>query len=316
MDILSRRDFFKRIGIFLTSFFVLRYKYKWIGKVFADIDTIPTRILGRTGVEVTSFGLGGEGVLRTYGRMKEGVAVIRKALDLGVKYFDTAPAYNQSQDYYGEALQGRRKDIFLASKTHERTKNGSLRLLEDSLKRLKTDYLDLWQLHDLRTKNDLDTIFSKNGALEAAREAKAQGLIRFIGITGHHDPEILLEAMRRFSFDTVMCSVNAGDKYYLPFGDTVITEAVRQDMGIIGMKVLARGNLLRDDGIKTAKQAISYVLNLPVSVVIIGCSNTEEVEENVRIAKAFRGLSEGEMARLESLTEGYFRDANFFKAGQ
>lgn len=313
----TRREFFKRTGLFLVSLSAY-YKYKGISKAFADFissEPIPNRVLGRTGVRVTSLGLGGEGVLRTYGKMKEAVAVINKALDLGVTYFDTAPAYAQSQDYYGEALQGRRKDIFLASKTHDRTRDGSLRLLEDSLKRLRTDHLDLWQLHDLRTKDDLDTIFSKKGALKAAQEAREKGLIKFIGITSHHDPQILLEAMRRFSFDAVMCAVNAGDIHYLSFKDTVIPEATKQDMGIIGMKVLARGYIFRDNGIKTAKEAIWYVLNLPVSVVIIGCSNPKEVQENVHIVKTFKLLSEEEMAHLESLTKRYSQDVNYFKAG-
>lgn len=315
---LTRREFFKNSGIFLAALFALHYRHKGINKAFADFiprEPIPTRVLGKTGVRVTSFGLGGEGILRTYGRMKEAVDVIHKALDLGVTYFDTAPAYAQSQDYYGEALQGRRKGVFLASKTHDRTRDGSLRLLDDSLKRLETDHLDLWQLHDLRIKDDLDEIFSKEGAVEAAIQAKAQGLIRFIGITGHHDPQILLEAMRRFSFDTAMCSVNAGDVHYLSFKDTVVPEAKKQNIGIIGMKVLARGYILRDDGIKTAKEAISYVLSLPVSVVIIGCSNPKEVEENVNIVKTFQSLPGEEMKRLESLTKGYFQDANYFKVG-
>lgn len=304
------------MGIFLVSFFTLHYKDREMSKAFADFISqgpLPTRILGKTQVRVTSFGLGGEGILRTYGRTKEAVTVIHKALDLGVTYFDTAPAYAQSQDYYGEALKGRRKGIFLASKTHDRTRDGSLRLLNEGLKRLKTDYLDLWQLHDLRTKDDLDEIFSKNGALKAAQEAKEQGLIRFIGITGHYDPDILLEAMRRFSFDTVMCSINAADIHYLSFKDTVIPEANKQNMGVIAMKVLARGYILREDGVKTAKQAISYVLNLPVSVVIIGCTTPKEVEENVAIVKTFQGPSQGEMLHLEELTKKYFQEANFFK---
>lgn len=315
---LTRREFFKKTGLFLASFFAVHYKYKGISKAFAEFtssETIPTRVLGKTDVRVTSFGLGGEGILRTYGRMNEAVAVIHKALDLGVNYFDTAPVYAQSQDYYGQALQGRRKNIFLASKTHDRTKDGSLRLLEDSLKRLRTDHLDLWQFHDLRTKDDLDEIFSKDGAIKAAREAKAKGLIRFIGITGHHDPQILFEAMGRFPFDTVMCAVNAGDVHYLSFKDTVIPEATKQNMGIIGMKVLARGYILRGDGIKTAKEAISYVLSLPLSVVIIGCTTPKEVDENVHIAKTFQALSKEGMLRLEELTEKYFQETNYFKAG-
>src|SRR4051812_22231677 len=113
--------------------------------------SLPQRLLGQTGEQVTAFGLGGEGVLRTHGRKKEAVAVIQRALDLGVSYCDTSPAYDSSIDYYGAALGERRRQIFLASKTHERTRDGSLRLLEDSLRRLRTDHLDLWQLHDLRT---------------------------------------------------------------------------------------------------------------------------------------------------------------------
>src|SRR6516165_10263944 len=125
---------------------------------------LPRRPLGRTGCEVTTFGLGGEGILRTHGRMAEAVRVIHQALDAGVSYCDTAPAYASSQDYYGAALGERRREIFLASKTHDRTRDGSLRLLDDSLKRLRTDRLDLWQLHDLRTKEHLDRIFAKGGA--------------------------------------------------------------------------------------------------------------------------------------------------------
>src|SRR5947209_4237829 len=121
---------------------------------------LPRRRLGRTGREVTTFGLGGEGVLRTHGRTAEAVAVIHRALDCGVTYCDTAPAYASSQDYYGAALGERRREVFLASKTHDRTRDGSLRLLDDSLRRLRTEYLDLWQLHDLRTLHDLDRILA------------------------------------------------------------------------------------------------------------------------------------------------------------
>src|SRR5215468_6423670 len=122
---------------------------------------LPQRPLGQTGVAVTLFGLGGEGVLRTYDRAAEAVRVIHRALEHGVNYCDTAPAYAGSLDYYGAALGERRAEIFLASKTHDRTRDGSLRLLEQSLKRLRTDHLDLWQLHDLRSLVDLQTIFGK-----------------------------------------------------------------------------------------------------------------------------------------------------------
>src|SRR5438128_9859079 len=140
---------------------------------------IPRRALGKTGQQVTIFGLGGEGVLRTHGRTKDAVRVIQRALDQGVTYCDTAPAYAGSMDYYGAALGERRQHIFLANKTHDRTRDGSLRLLDDSLRRLHTDHLDLWQLHDLRTREDLNRIFGKGGALEALLEARAEGRVRY-----------------------------------------------------------------------------------------------------------------------------------------
>src|SRR6201992_3227749 len=145
---------------------------------------IPRRPLGRTGHEVTQFALGGEGVLRTNGRMAEAIRVIHRALDQGVNYCDTAPAYAGSLDYYGAALGERRREVFLASKTHDRTRDGSLRLLDESLKRLRTDHLDLWQLHDLRTPSDLSAIFGRGGALEALLQARDEGRVRFLGLTG------------------------------------------------------------------------------------------------------------------------------------
>lgn len=265
------------------------------------VPAIPRRALGRTGCEATIFALGGEGVLRTHGREKEAVAVIHRALDQGVNYCDTAPAYAGSLDYYGAALGERRRSIFLASKTHDRGRDGSLRLLEQSLKRLRTDHLDLWQLHDLRTPADLKAIFAKGGALEALHHARDQGLVRFLGLTGHHDPAILLEAMGRFDFDSVLLAVNAADVHRLSFARTVLVEAARRGMAVIGMKVYAAGVLIRA-GMST-RDAMGYVLSLAgVSTVIIGCSSPEEVDENCRVAREFTPLSAAEMLAIEQRT--------------
>jgi aryl-alcohol dehydrogenase-like predicted oxidoreductase len=271
--------------------------------------TLPRRPLGKTGVDVTLFGLGGEGVLRTDGRVAEAVRVIHRALDQGVNYCDTSPAYASSIDYYGAALGERRNDIFLASKTHDRSRDGSLRLLDDSLRRLRTDHLDLWQLHDLRTHDDLNRIFGKGGALEALQQARDEGRVRFLGITGHHDPEILLEAMRRFAFDTVLVALNAADVHRLSFAKTVLVEAARRGMGVIGMKVHAAGRLPRS-GTMTAAESMGYVLSLPgVSNVIIGCSTPAEVDENARIARTFAPLDTAGLGALEERTA---RDAEAF----
>jgi aryl-alcohol dehydrogenase-like predicted oxidoreductase len=265
---------------------------------------IPRRRLGQTGCEVTQFALGGEGVLRTHGRMAEAVAVIHRAIYQGVNYCDTAPAYAGSLDYYGAALGERRRQLFLASKTHDRTRDGSLRLLDESLKRLRTDHLDLWQLHDLRTPSDLKMIFSRGGALEALQQARDEGRVRFLGITGHHDPAILLEAMQRFDFDTVLVALNAADTHRLSFARTVLLEAGRRGMGVIGMKVYAAGLLLRGGTSPlTPDEAMGYVLSLAgVSTVIIGCSSPAEVDDNARIARAFAPFDEPAMHNLEQRT--------------
>lgn len=269
---------------------------------------IPKRSLGRTGEAVTIFGLGGEGVLRTVGRMDEAVAVIHWALDLGVNYFDSAPAYAGCLDYLGEGLKGRRDQVFVASKTHDRTRDGSLRLLDQTLERLQTDRLDLWQLHDLRTPRDLQMIFGPGGAMEALRKAREDGRVRFLGITGHHDPAMLNEAMRRFDFDTALVALNAADRYRLSFIETVLPEAEKRGLGVIAMKVYAQGALLKASrygrllgasGL-TTEEALGYGLSLPaVHTAILGCSTPAEVEENARIACGFKIFSETQMQALE-----------------
>jgi len=281
------------------------------GGTAGPFPPIPSRPLGRTGCEVTQFALGGEGVLRTHGRMSEAVAVIHRALDQGVTYCDTAPAYAGSLDYYGAALGERRSQVFLASKTHDRTRDGSLRLLEESLERLRTDHLDLWQLHDLRTTGDLQTIFGRKGALEALTQAREEGRVRFLGLTGHHDPAILLEAIRRFDFDTVLVALNGADVHRMSFARTVLPEAARRGMGVIGMKVYAAGVLLGGGSPPLIPaEAMGYVLSLAgVSTVIIGCSSPAEVDENAHTVRQFRPFDEPAMRAVEEKTRsrsGFF----------
>ncbi len=272
---------------------------------------IPTRPLGNTGRQVSLFGLGGEGILRTWGQEQAASAVISRALDQGVTYCDTAPAYSGSLDYYGATLGERRQQIFLASKTHDRTRDGSLRLLDESLRRARTDHLDLWQLHDLRTPEDLARIFGKGGALEALTQAKAEGRVKHLGITGHHDPAILLEAMRRFDFDTVLVALNAADLHRLPFISTVVAEAARRNMGVIAMKVCAQKRLLYR---LTMAEALGYVWSIPgVSLAVIGCETPAEVDENAEIARMFKPLPAESMRELEGRTRPEHRAFTYFK---
>jgi aryl-alcohol dehydrogenase-like predicted oxidoreductase len=280
-----------------------------------SIDALPSRPLGRTGKAVSILGLGGEGILRTHGETARAVQVIHRALDLGITYCDTAPAYASSRDYYGAALGERRQQIFLASKTHDRSRDGSLRLLDDSLLRLRTDHLDLWQLHDLRTASELDRIFAKGGALEALVQARSEGRVRYLGLTGHHDPAILVEAMRRFAFDTVLVALNAADVHRHSFIQAVLPEALSRGIGVIGMKVCAQGRLLGEGGV-TMDEAMGYVLSLPgVSTVIVGCGTPKEVEENVRIARQFKFFGDEQMRALEKRTSAQASAFAYYKCG-
>ena len=171
-------------------------------------------------------------------------------------------------------------------------------MLDESLRRASTDHLDLWQLHDLRTLDDLNRIFGKGGALEALLQAKAEGRVKHLGITGHQDPAILLEAMRRFAFDTVLVALNAADVHRLPFVSTVVAEAVKQDMGVIAMKVCAQKRLLAR---LTMAEALGYVWSIPgVSLAIVGCETPREVDENAELARSFQSLPPEKMRELET----------------
>jgi aryl-alcohol dehydrogenase-like predicted oxidoreductase len=275
----------------------------------------PTRTLGRTGVVVEGVSLGGEGILRTHGREREAVVMIHEALRDGVRYCDTAPAYDDSQEYYGAAfrsMQGARETVFLASKTHERRKIPALALLEGSLRALGTDHVDLWQMHDLRSKAEVDAIFAPNGAIEAAEAAKKAGKIRFVGLTGHHDPEILVSAMERYAFDSVLLPINPADPARMPFITTVIPLARRLGMGVVGMKVMAAGRLPAE-GAATAEECIRYAM-AHADTLIVGCSSAAEVRENLRVGRTAQPMTAEEQRALEARIAKRAARYSYFKA--
>jgi predicted aldo/keto reductase-like oxidoreductase len=277
---------------------------------------MPERTLGRTGHRVRLFSLGGQATLEKPGTHDEAIAIINRAIDLGVNYIDTA-RYGQgiSQTYIGEVMKTRRKEVFLATKTRDRTRDGSLKLLEESLRLLQTDHLDLWQLHNISQLEELDQIFGKDGAIEALVKARSERIVRFLGITGHFDPDVLIEGINRFDFDTILMALNCADTHILPFQTRLLPLANKKGMGIIAMKIPARGRLLRPGGVASMKDAMGYVLSKPVHTVIVGCDNVKQVEENVDIAKKFKPMSEKKMAELERLTAAYATEASFFKRG-
>lgn len=284
-------------------------------------DAMPTRNLGKTGFRVGIFSLGGQAAIEKAENDAVAVPLIERALDLGVNYVDTSARYGGearwSERYFGQVLPKRRGEVFVATKTHDRGRDGSLKLLETSLKLLRTDHVDLWQLHAMSTMDDVEKVTAKGGALEAFREAREQKLVRFLGLSGHTDPAVLAEAIRRFPFDTVLLAVNAADPHHLPFASELLPLAVEKEMGIVGMKVPARGRLLAGyvpppleeqrgrakatrTGTLTMAEAMRYVLTLPVSTVIVGCDSIPQLEENVAIAKAFTPLSGAQLAALEA----------------
>ena len=279
---------------------------------------MPERPLGRTGHQVRLFSLGGQATLEQSGTRDESLAIINAAIDLGVNYIDTAAAYGRgiSQTYIGEVMATRRDEVFLATKTHDRTRDGSLRLLEESLRLLQTDHLDLWQLHNVRTDEQIDQIFGQGGAIEALQQARDQRIVRFLGITGHYDPAPLIRGINQFDFDTILMALNPADRHHLSFTEELLPLAKEKNMGVIGMKIPARGRIFREGGLTSMKDAMSYVLSLPgVCTVIVGCDNVQQLEENISIAANFQPLPDAELARIEGLTADYPLEAAFFKRG-
>lgn len=277
--------------------------------------SMPTRVLGKMGYPVRLFSLGGQSTLETPGTDDASQAIVNRAIDLGVNYIDTAAAYGDgtSETYIGRVMKTRRKEVYLATKTHNRSYDGSMRLLERSLKNLQTDYLDAWQIHNVRTQSDLDKMFAKEGVIKAMEKARSEKIIKYVGITGHRDPFVLAKAIQQYNFDTLLMALNAADKHYNCFSENLLPIAVEKKMGIIGMKVPARGRIFKDGGITTMEQAMRYTLSFPVSTVIIGIDTLPHLEENIRIAQSFSPLKAAEIAMLETKTKPYFEDATWFK---
>jgi aryl-alcohol dehydrogenase-like predicted oxidoreductase len=315
---ISRRHFFRTLigGSALASLADRLASSVGLAAEKTPARTMPSRLLGKTGYAVRLFSLGGQATLEKSGTRDAALAIIHRAIDLGVNYIDTAAAYGRgvSEQYIGEVMKTRRKEVYLATKTHDRTYDGSMRLLEQSLKNLQTDYLDCWQLHRVGTQSDLEQIFAPNGALRALEKARAENIVRFLGIAGHTDPFVLKTALEQYPFDTLLMAINAADRHRLSFIDNLLPTALKHNVGIIGMKIPARGRLFTEGGISRMEQALRYVLTFPVSTVIVGISTLKELEENVEIARNFTPYSEKELAQLEELTKPYYAEASWFKA--
>lgn len=300
---------------------------------------MPTRNLGKTGYRVGIFSLGGQAAIEKPNNFDVAVPIIERALDLGVNYIDTSSIYGGpdrwSEQYVGKVMAHRRNEAFLATKTRERSRDGSLRMIEKSLQLLQTDHVDLWQLHDVGVQANVDQIFAKDGAMEALLEMQQQKVVRFLGVTGHFRPDVLMECIRRHPFDTILMAMNAADPHHFSFNDQLLPLAVEKQMGIIGMKIPARGRLLSTwtpppieqqkhswegasvqaltPGALTIREAMYYTLSRPVSTVIIGCDTIAQLEENVQLAREFTPLSDSQTAELVKRTEPVSEQSLFFR---
>ncbi|MEG3849721.1 aldo/keto reductase [Microcoleus sp. herbarium19] len=278
---------------------------------------MPERLLGKTGVKVPIFGLGGAGQtpLSQQGREAEAAAQIERAIELGIRYFDTAADYGPSEANLGKVLPKYRSRLFLATKTAARDRDGAWRDLERSLKRLKTDRLDLWQLHHVSFKAELDQIFSAKGAIKAIEEAKQQKIIRFSGITGHHEPAIIAAGLQRYPFDTTLISLNAAEKHHpRSFVTAALPVAKAKNTGVIAMKVPAYGKLFQNGVLDGMHQAMGYTLSLPgVHCCVIAADNLKQLEENFKAARSFKPLSQAQMAAIEKRTAAAWQENTFFR---
>jgi aryl-alcohol dehydrogenase-like predicted oxidoreductase len=266
---------------------------------------IPLRTLGKTGLRVTMIGLGGyhAGLPE---KEEDSIAIIHRALDLGINFFDNADCYQEgrAEERMGKALEGRREKIYLMTKVDQRDAKGSRQQLETSLRRLRTDYLDVWQFHGVGNKFDLDRIFGPGGAMETAEQAKKEGKVRFIGVTGHLDPTVHFEALQRYAFDTIQMPINVVDPHFRSFRKTVVDEAVKRITGVIAMKTLSFGNVL-SKGVAKVAEALPWVWSQPVSVLVSGCDAIERLDYNVYLAKTFKPMSESEQAALLERTKSH-----------
>jgi predicted aldo/keto reductase-like oxidoreductase len=280
---------------------------------------IPRRELGRTGERVSCLGLGGSHI----GKVKdeaESLRIIRTAIDRGLNFMDNSWDYNDgdgaSETRMGKALRdGYRDKVFLMTKVDGRTKKAALQQLDESLRRLQTDHLDLWQLHECIRLEDPDQAFAEGGAIEALQEARQSGKCRFIGFTGHKDPTVHLRmlemaAKHNFRFDTVQMPLNVMDAHFRSFEHQVLPKLIEQGIGVLGMKSMGSGVILKSNVVKPI-ECLHYALNLPTSVVITGIDSMKILDQAIEAAKTFQPMSNDQVAVLLARTAAAAKEGKF-----
>lgn len=278
-------------------------------------DAIPRRKFGKQDIEVSALGFGGHH-LGDADDERAAVSLVQEAVDAGITFFDNCWEYRRGQTeiWMGKGLKGRRDKIFLMTKlcTHGREGTLAARMLEESLRRLQTDHLDLWQLHGVSFENDPDLFMRPGGAAEAMRNAKEQGKVRFVGFTGHKDPAIHLKMLAtEFPFDSVQMPLNAFDANFHSFEKEVLPEVSRRGMAALGMKPFnGHGDPVLKGAI-TAEEALRYAMSLPVTTTITGMGKSFVLQQNLKIARNFKPMTANEMQALRDRTRADSQDGRY-----
>jgi uncharacterized protein len=258
-----------------------------------------TRPFGKTGESFPILSFGGQRIVDEHQcTEEEAIEIVNTAIDRGIRYFDTAWAYSkgQAETRLGMVVKERRSEMWIATKTVHTTRDGARRQLEESLTRLQTDHVDEWRLHNVYSYGRLDAFTARGGALEAAVQARDEGLVRHISISGHTDPQILIEALDRFPFDSTLIATSALDHLILSFVEEFVPVANAHGVATIGMKVMGLGSLTHEP-----ERALRYALGLPLSTVIVGMETMAQLEQNLAVAESFTPLSDEE--RLDFFRE-------------
>lgn len=317
MDQTTRRDFLKQAAAGAT---LAALAENVLAQTRSSSATgMPTRVLGRTGERVSILCLGGWHL----GSIKDDAAAVRlvqTSIDEGMTFLDNCWDYHdgRSEELMGRGLEGRRDKAFLMTKNCERDYAGSMRCLEDSLRRLRTDRIDLWQFHEMVYDNDPDWVFEKGG-IKAAREAQKAGKVRFIGFTGHKDPRIHLKMLGKpHDWDAAQMPINALDAHYRSFQKEVVPACLKKNVGVIGMKGFGGGDGIARGAGLTPAEAYRYSLSQPVASQVVGMTSLEQLEENVALARGFKPLSDAERTALVERVRAVATDGRFelFKSSQ
>jgi predicted aldo/keto reductase-like oxidoreductase len=276
---------------------------------------IPHRTFGRYDDLISIIGLGGYhlGMVET---VKEAVRIVHEAIDAGVNFLDNAWEYHdgESERRMGRAIKDRRERVFLMTKvcTHGRDAKVAKRQLEESLRRLHTDYLDLWQIHECAYENDPERHFAKGGVVDALEQAKKEGKVRYVGFTGHKDPEIHLRMLSRgFPFDSCQLPINGFDAHFRSFKERVLPELARQSIAAIGMKSLGGDGRAVKKKAARVEDALRYAMSLPVCTTISGIDSTKVLRQNLKIVRGFSAMSAREQQQYEASVREHALDGRF-----